>query len=68
MASTSADRPFPTDNAIELVSTKDSKIINVSIYSGRAEITRLFCFTVKSGLTQVAILGLPRALDKDSLR
>ena len=71
MASTSADialPPFPTDNVVELVSTKDSKIVNVSVYSGRAEITRLFDFTVKSGLNQVAILGLPRALDRDSFR
>ena len=72
MALTSADGvalpPFPPDNAVELVSVKDSKIISVSVYSGRAEITRLFKFTVKSGLNQVIVLGLPRVLDKDSLR
>jgi hypothetical protein len=72
MGPTSADGvelpPFPTDNAIELVSVKDSKIISISVHSGRAEITRVFKFTVKSGLNQVAILGLPHALDKDSLR
>ena len=72
MASTSTDvvelPPFPTDNTIELVSVKDSKIVSVSVYSGRAEITRLFKFTVKSGLNQVAIIGLPRVLDKDSFR
>jgi len=60
--------PFPADHAIELVSVKDSKIISVSVYSGRAEITRLFKFTVKSGLNQVLVQGLPRVLDKDSFR
>jgi hypothetical protein len=73
MASTSADGPvslppFPPDNTIELVSVKDSKIISVSVYSGRAEITRLFKFSVKSGLNQVVVLGLPSALDRDSFR
>jgi peptidoglycan hydrolase CwlO-like protein len=69
MASATAELPpFPSDNAIELVSVKDSKIVSVSVYSGRAEITRLFKFTVKSGLNQVAILGLPHVLDRDSLR
>jgi hypothetical protein len=57
-----------SSTSIELVSVKDSKIISVSVYSGRAEITRLFKFTVKSGLNQVAILGLPRVMDRDSLR
>lgn len=60
--------PFPADNVIELVSVNDSKIIGVSVYSGRAEITRLFKFIVKSGLNQVCIQGLPKALDKDSFR
>lgn len=36
--------------AIELVSVNDSKITNVSLYSSRAEITRVFRFEVKVGL------------------
>lgn len=73
MASTFADGTvllpsFPPDNTIELASVKDSKIIGVSVYSSRAEITRLFKFSVKPGLNQVVVLGLPTVLDKDSFR
>ncbi|KAH8083291.1 hypothetical protein BXZ70DRAFT_900822 [Cristinia sonorae] len=63
-----APPPFPPANTIELVSVKDSKITNVSVYSGRAEITRLFEFTVKAGQNQLNIVGLPQALEWESLR
>ncbi|KAJ3505838.1 hypothetical protein NLJ89_g7202 [Agrocybe chaxingu] len=39
---------FQVVNTINLESIKDSKIISVSVYSGRAEITRLFKFNVKT--------------------
>lgn len=63
-----APPPFPPNNTIELVSVRDSKITSVSVYSSRAEITRLFGFDVKAGLNLLHISGLPSALDKDSLR
>ncbi|KAF9476194.1 hypothetical protein BDN70DRAFT_882734 [Pholiota conissans] len=59
---------FQAINTIELVSTKDSKIISVSVYAGRAEITRLFKFAVKTGQNQLTILGLPAVLDQESLK
>jgi len=59
---------FQPVNNIELVSVKDSKITSVSVYSGRAEITRLFKFAVATGQNQVDIIGLPRVMDQDSLR
>jgi hypothetical protein len=55
-------------NVIDLVSAKDSKITNVSLYSGRAEITRLYKFGVKAGQNQVRLSGLPSVLDQNSLR
>ncbi|KAF8148209.1 hypothetical protein B0H34DRAFT_669000 [Crassisporium funariophilum] len=63
-----APPPFQPVNIIELDSVKDSKIISVSVYSGRAEVTRLFKFNVKTGQNQLNISGLPRVLDEDSLR
>ncbi|KAG5351762.1 hypothetical protein C0989_005017 [Termitomyces sp. Mn162] len=59
---------FQPVNSIELVSIESSKIAAVSVYSGRAEITRVFKFEVKTGQNQVAISGLPSILDQDSLR
>jgi hypothetical protein len=59
---------FQPVNTIELVSVKDSKIISVSVYSGRAEVTRLFKFAVKTGQNQLNIIGLPKVMDQDSLR
>lgn len=60
--------PFDPTNVIDLISINDGKIIHVSLYSGRAEITRLYKFPVKTGQNQVNINGLPNALDRDSLR
>ena len=53
---------------IALVSAKSSKIDKVSLYVGRAEITRTFKIEVKTGQNQVKISELPTVLDKDSLR
>ncbi|KAG5637323.1 hypothetical protein H0H81_004969 [Sphagnurus paluster] len=60
--------PFEPTNVIDLVSVEDSKIVRVSLYSGRAEITRLYKFQVRTGQNQVNINGLPNVLDRDSLR
>ncbi|KAF8959143.1 hypothetical protein BDZ97DRAFT_1839119 [Flammula alnicola] len=59
---------FQPVNTIELASVKESKIISVSVYAGRAEITRLFKFTVKTGQNQLNIIGLPAVLDQESFK
>jgi len=53
---------------IDLVSVDSSKILGVSLYTGRAEITRSFDVTLKEGSTSVNILGLPNVLENESLR
>lgn len=55
-------------NIIELVSIDNSKITRVSLYAQRAEITRLYTFSVNAGQNQVIISGLPNALDQNSFR
>ena len=61
--------PFDaTVNNIDLHSVKEGKILGVSVYSGRAEVTRTFSFTIKTGQNQVSILNLPTCLDEQSLR
>ena len=63
-----APPPFEPTNVVELVSADDSKIINVSLYTGRAEITRLYKFPVRTGQNLVNINGLPNVMDQESLR
>ncbi|KAF9492716.1 hypothetical protein BDN71DRAFT_1420435 [Pleurotus eryngii] len=53
---------------IDLVSAESSKIDKVSLYVGRAEITRSFKIDVKTGQNQVKISELPTVLDTDSMR
>lgn len=60
--------PFQAVNVIELDSVSDSTITGVSVYSSRAEVTRLFKFDIKTGQNQVNISGLPIVLERDSLR
>jgi uncharacterized protein (TIGR02231 family) len=55
-------------NTIELDSVTDSTITGVSVYSGRAEITRLFKLNIKTGQNQLGISGLPKVLDQESLK
>ncbi|KAJ6498209.1 hypothetical protein DFH09DRAFT_1446849 [Mycena vulgaris] len=55
-------------STIDLQSVTDSKVVSVSLYSTRAEVTRLSKFAVKPGLNQVNISGLPSALQIESLR
>jgi N-terminal domain of unknown function (DUF4140) len=59
--------PFQAVNVIELDSVSDI-ITGVSVYSSRAEVTRLFKFNIKTGQNQVNISGLPIVLERDSLR
>ncbi|KAF7325513.1 hypothetical protein MKEN_00400300 [Mycena kentingensis (nom. inval.)] len=59
---------FEPTPAVELHSVSDSKILGVSLYSTRAEITRLYKFAVSTGLNQVNISGLPNVLETESLR
>ncbi|KAF5315032.1 hypothetical protein D9619_007476 [Psilocybe cf. subviscida] len=68
MTVTETPPPFLAVNPIELVSVDDSKIVSVSVYAGRAEVTRLFKFNVKTGQNQLNIIGLPTALDQDSFK
>ncbi|KAJ7776830.1 hypothetical protein DFH07DRAFT_797936 [Mycena maculata] len=62
-----ADHPpaFQPAASIELQSGADSKIIGVSLYSSRAEITRLYKFAVRTGQNQVSISGLPNILEAE---
>ena len=55
-------------NVINLSASEDSKITAVSLYSGRAEVTRQFKFEIKAGQNKVTILELPHLLQEDSLR
>lgn len=58
----------PPANTIELVSVDNSKIVGISLYPNRADITRHFKFTAASGLNQVQISGLPNVLEDDTVR
>ena len=60
--------PFKPSEVLELDSIDGSKITGVSVYPGRAEITRLFRLKVQTGQNQVNINGLPSVLDHDSLK
>ncbi|KAK0188984.1 hypothetical protein F5146DRAFT_1057481 [Armillaria mellea] len=59
---------FEPVNNIELSSIKDSKIVKVSVYSSRAEVTRHCKFAVSTGQNLVQINGLPDVLEAQSLR
>ncbi|KAF9077130.1 hypothetical protein BDP27DRAFT_1413583 [Rhodocollybia butyracea] len=55
-------------NAISLDSLTNSRLLHVSLYTGRAEIQRQFKFTVQPGQNQLCITGLPRVIQPESLR
>lgn len=55
-------------NTVELNAQNHSQITNINLYSGHAEITRLFKFKIKAGSNNLIITGLPRAFQQDSLR
>ena len=70
--STSDDHcpPAPVSflNNIDLNAGSDSKIAGVSVYTGRAEVTRVFKFSVKTGQNLVNVNELPSVLEPDSVR
>ncbi len=55
-------------NTLSLVAAQASKITNVNLYSGLAEITRSFKLALIQGRNQITIGGFPRSLLKDSVR
>jgi len=57
-----------TVNNISVLSDKESKVIGVSVYNGRAEITRETNVSVKVGQNNVTIVGLSTYLDVNSMR
>lgn len=46
----------------------EGKIVNVSLYANRADVSRAYRFKVASGQNQVVIFGLPNVLDQSSIR
>lgn len=58
---------LPT-NPVQVNTADSSKISNVSLYSTRAEITRLYQIDLKLGHNKVTITGLPTQLDQSSLK
>ncbi|KAH8810148.1 hypothetical protein DL96DRAFT_1716867 [Flagelloscypha sp. PMI_526] len=50
------------------VSSNDSTIAYISLYPGRAELSRLFKVTVQPGQNVVTVNGLPNGMDQSSLR
>ena len=62
------DSPEATPSVLILESAQASKITSVSLYSGRAEITRSFKLAVAEGQNQISIRGLPDRPQKDSVR
>ncbi|KAF8802151.1 hypothetical protein BYT27DRAFT_7197229 [Phlegmacium glaucopus] len=57
-----------TTSVVEVSSIHDSKITHVSLYSGLAEITRVYKVKLKAGDNKVVISDLPNTLVQDSLR
>ncbi|KIM36583.1 hypothetical protein M413DRAFT_31619 [Hebeloma cylindrosporum] len=63
-----AKTPPHKTHIVELTSITDTKITNVSLYNGRAEITRICTPHLAEGDNQVIISGLPNVLLEESLR
>ena len=59
---------FEGPNIVNLDAQRDSKISSVSLYPGRAEVTRTFRFSVRTGHNQVVIKSLPALLERETLR
>ncbi|KAF9534028.1 hypothetical protein CPB83DRAFT_889802 [Crepidotus variabilis] len=57
-----------TQNRIDLLASEDTDIKHVSLYSGRAEITRTGTATLKEGENAIIIEGLPTLMVDESLR
>ncbi|TFK24426.1 hypothetical protein FA15DRAFT_655968 [Coprinopsis marcescibilis] len=63
-----APPPFQDTHVIELISGVASKITGMSVYTSRAEVTRLFKLELGTGKNRIIIDGLPTVLDADSVR
>lgn len=57
-----------TPNDIPLTSTLDGTITSVNVYRTRAEVTRVFKVNLEPGMNKLVIVGLPTAMERDSLR
>lgn len=55
-------------NIIELDTPKDSTITNINLYSSKADVSRLYKFTVSAGVNKLVISNLPNALENETLR
>ncbi|KAF8901316.1 hypothetical protein CPB84DRAFT_1679836 [Gymnopilus junonius] len=56
-------------NVIQIDTTAESsKIASVSLYVGRAEVTRVYNFSAATGVNKLVISGLPETLDNNTLR
>ncbi|KAF9522894.1 mucoidy inhibitor A [Crepidotus variabilis] len=67
MAGTTSASPSTT-NVVHVNSQKESEITNVNLYSGLAEITRVFKISVAQGMNELILTNLPDVLKYDSLR
>jgi len=54
--------------SITLDTATDSKISNINLYSSRAEISRIYKFSVAQGANQLVISNLPDVLQNETLR
>lgn len=57
-----------TTNVVQVASIQESRITHVSLYSGLAEITRVYKVKLKAGDNKVVISELPNKLVQDSVR
>ncbi|KAJ7071349.1 hypothetical protein C8F01DRAFT_1110168 [Mycena amicta] len=62
------DPPAFQPTTVTLNSLSDSRIVGVSLYSSRAEVTRLFTFQVAAGHNQIQVVRLPSVLEAETLR
>jgi len=54
--------------SVTLDTATDSKISNINLYSSRAEISRIYKFSVAQGANQLVISYLPDVLQNETLR
>lgn len=53
---------------IELDTVRDSKIVQINLYSNLAEVTRSFKIAIQAGQNNLQIGGLSNVIDKDTVR
>ncbi|KAF8879083.1 hypothetical protein CPB84DRAFT_1852185 [Gymnopilus junonius] len=54
-------------NIVDLSASDNSKIDHVSVYPGRAEVTRQFEFEIKAGQNKINIIDFPPTLQQETL-